>query len=96
VGIVVYDYSGAEITTSRWLGNHFEFIGGDTKRIDIEIKIQDEVGKGRMQDVLIKDNYFEHAADKPFRLQGLDAEYEIGNVIIDNLIFVGKKMSRRG
>jgi|GEM_PF-4007837 len=44
-----------------------------------------------MQDVLIKDNYFEHAADKPFRLQGLDAEYEIGNVIIDNLIFVGKK-----
>ena len=34
MGIVVYDYSGAEITTSRWLGNHFEFIGGDTKRID--------------------------------------------------------------
>jgi len=90
-GIVVYDYSGAEITDSRWVGNHFEFIGGDTKRMNIDIKIQDEEGKGRMQDVLLKDNFFEHAAEKPSRLQGLDAEHEIRSVIIENLVIAGKK-----
>ena len=90
-GIVVYDYSGAEITDSRWVGNHFEFIGGDTKRMSIEIKIQDEEGKGRMQDVLIKDNSFEHAAEKPSRLQGLDAEHEISGVEFENLVIAGKK-----
>ena len=90
-GIVVYDYSGAEITDSRWVGNHFEFIGGDKKRMHIEIKIQDEEGKGRMRGVLIKDNSFEHAAEKPSRLQGLDAEHEISGVEIENLVIAGKK-----
>ena len=89
-GIVIYDYSGAEVTDSRWVGNHFEFIGGDKKRMSIEIKIKDEEGKGRIEKVLLKDNFFEHPAENPSLVQGLDAEHEISGVEIANLVIAGK------
>jgi len=90
-GIVVYAYSGAEIEDTRWIGNHFEFIGGDIKRMGIEIKIQAEEGNSRMRDVLLQNNTFEHEAEKPSRLQGLDPEHEISGVTIDNLVISGTK-----
>ena len=90
-GIVVYDYSGSVIESACWTGNHFEFIGGDTKRMLMEIKVQEQEGKGGMREVLIKDNVFEQTAEKPSRLQGLDAEHEISRVTFDNLVIAGKK-----
>ncbi len=90
-GIVVYAYSGAEIEDSRWVGNQFEFIGGDMKRMNIEIKVQLDEGKSRMREVLLQNNTFERDAENPSRLQGLDADHEISNVIIDNLVIGGKK-----
>ena len=90
-GIVLYDYSGAEITDTRWAGNHFEFIGGDKRRMNIEIKIKDEEGKGRIQELLLKDNLFEYPAENLSLMQGLDKEHEISGVEIENLVIAGKK-----
>ena len=73
------------------VGNHFEFIGGDIKQMLMEIKIQENDGKGRMRDLLIEDNTFERDSEKSSRLQGLDAEHEITNVTFDNLVIAGHK-----
>jgi hypothetical protein len=89
-GIVVYCYRGATIVNPRWINNHFEFIGGDTKRMNMEIKVQDERGKGLLRDVLIQDNSFERFSENPSRLQGLDAEHPIDSVTVQNLIIAGR------
>lgn len=90
-GISMNCYFGATILNPRWLNNHFEFIGGDIKRMHIEIKIREEEGRGHIRDVLIKDNTFEREAENSSKLQGLDAEHEIVGVTIDNLVVAGKK-----
>jgi hypothetical protein len=89
-GIVVYCYRGATVVNPRWINNHFEFVGGDTKRMNLEIRIQDEQGKGLLRDVLIRDNSFEHFSEHPSRLQGLDSEHPIDSVNVENLVIAGK------
>lgn len=90
-GIVVYGYFGGTIADCRWLGNHFEFIGGDLKRMHVEIKIQDEEGRGHVQDLLIKDNAFEREAENGSKVQGLDAEHLIRGVTFENLTIAGRR-----
>jgi len=90
-GIVVYCYRGATIENSKWINNYFEFIGGDMKRMHMEIKIQDEGGKGHLSDVLIKNNTFERLSQNQSRLRGLDSAHVINGVTFDNLVIAGKK-----
>jgi hypothetical protein len=90
-GISMNCYFGGTIVNPRWINNHFEFIGGNIKRMNIEIKIRDEEGKGHIRDILIKDNTFEREAENPSKLQGLDEGHEIVGVTFDNLVVAGKK-----
>ncbi len=90
-GISVYVYSGGTVEGPIWIGNHFEFIGGDMKRMHMELKIVNEEGAGHLRDVLIKDNTFEHAAENPSKLDGLDADHRIDGVTFDNLVIAGRK-----
>jgi hypothetical protein len=89
-GIAVYCYRGGTIEDVRWSNNHFEFIGGDIKRINLEIKIVDEQGAGRLGSLLIRDNVFEREAENRSKLQGLDAEHPITGVTFDNLMIAGR------
>jgi hypothetical protein len=90
-GIVVYCYRGARIENPRWINNHFERIGDNTKQMNIEIKIQDDGGKGYLSDVLIKDNTFEHFSPNPSKLYGLGVDHVIEGVVFDNLVIAGKR-----
>jgi polygalacturonase len=90
-GIAVYCYRGATVENPRWISNHFEFIGGDIKRMNMEIKVQDDGGKGYLNDVLIKDNTFERFSPNQSRLRGLDSVHIIDGVTFDNLVIAGKK-----
>jgi hypothetical protein len=92
-GIVVYCYRGATIENPRWINNYFEFIGDNIKRMNMEIAIKDQGGKGRLNDVLIKDNTFERFSPNPSRLSGLDAAHIISGVTFDNLVIAGRKRS---
>ncbi|MFC1718452.1 hypothetical protein ACFL6S_32655 [Candidatus Poribacteria bacterium] len=57
----------------------------------MEIKIQDDDGKGYLNNVLIKDNTFEHFSPNQSRLRGLDDEHVISGVAFDNLVIAGKR-----
>ncbi len=90
-GIVVYLYRGADISDVSWEGNHFEFIGGNSREMNLDIRIKDVKGKGRMRDLLIKDNSFERFSKNPSLMEGLDDGHEIDDVIFDNLVIAGQK-----
>ena len=90
-GIVVYAYDGATVENGLWRGNHYEFIGGDTKRMAMEIKLNEDGGKGQLRVLRIHDETFEQEAEKPSKLQGLDAEHELTGVTFENLVIAGKK-----
>ncbi|QIF01889.1 glycosyl hydrolase family 28 protein [Roseimicrobium sp. ORNL1] len=90
-GIVVYAYDGATVEKAVWRGNHYEFIGGDTKRMLMEIKLNEDDGKGQLRDLLIQNETFESEAETPSKLQGLDATHQLENVTFDNLVIAGKK-----
>lgn len=90
-GISVYCYRGATIENPKWINNYFEFIGGNIKRMNMEIKIKDDEGKGYLNDVLIKDNTFECFSQNPSRLRGLDSTHVINGVTFDNLVIAGKR-----
>lgn len=89
-GIVVYNYFGGNVEKCRWIDNHFEFIGGDLKKMQVEIKIQDEEGRGRIAQLLLKDNFFEREAENHSRIQGLDAEHEVDDVVFENFVVAGE------
>lgn len=90
-GIVVYNYFGGTVEKCRWADNHFEFIGGDLKRMHVEIKIQNEEGKGLIADLLLVNNSFEQEAEKSSRIQGLDADHAIQGVRFENLVVAGRR-----
>jgi hypothetical protein len=90
-GIVVYCYRGANIENPRWINNYFEFIGGNIKQMPMEIKIQNEGGKGYLNDVLIINNTFERFGQNQSRIRGLDSTHVINGVTFDNLVIAGKK-----
>jgi len=90
-GIVVYCYRGATIENPKWINNHFERIGDNTKQMNLEIKIQDDGGTGFLNNVFIKDNTFEHFSPNPSSLRGLDAEHMLDGVVFDNLVIAGKR-----
>lgn len=90
-GIVVYNYFGGTIEKCRWVDNHFEFIGGDLKRMHVEIKIQDEEGRGHIADLVIKNNAFENEAEKRSRIQGLDAEHRVDGIRFERFVVAGKR-----
>lgn len=93
-GMSMNCYFGGSIVGPKWINNYFEFIGGDLKRMHMEMKIRDEEGKGRIRDVLIQDNTFERECENRSRLQGLDAEHAITGVTIENLVIAGRKRTR--
>jgi hypothetical protein len=90
-GIVVYCYRGATIQGPKWINNYFEYIGDDIKQMNMEIKIQDEGGRGHLDNVLIKDNTFESFSPNPSKLRGLDAFHVIDGITFDDLVIAGKK-----
>lgn len=90
-GIVVYCYRGATIENPKWINNYFERIGDNTKEMNMEIKIQDDGGRGYLNNVFIKDNTFERFSPNPSRLRGLDGEHVLDGVVFDNLVIAGKK-----
>jgi len=90
-GIVVYCYRGATIENPQWINNCFERIGDNTKEMNMEIKIQDDGGRGYLNNVFIKDNIFERFSPNPSRLRGLDGEHVLDGVVFDNLVIAGKK-----
>jgi polygalacturonase len=90
-GIVVYCYRGATIQSPKWINNYFECIGDDIKQMNMEIKIEDEGGRGQLDNVLIKDNTFEHFSPNESKLRGLDTLHVIDGIIFDDLVIAGKK-----
>ena len=92
-GIVVYCYRGATIENPRWINNYFERIGDNIKEMNIEMNIRDVEGRGRLNDVLIKDNTFERFSPNPSSLRGLDSQHVIDGVVFDNLVIAGKKQT---
>ena len=90
-GIVVYCYRGATIENPKWINNYFERIGDNTKEMNMEIKIQDDGGRGYLNNVFIKDNTFERFSPNPSSLRGLDGEHVLDGVVFDNLVIAGKK-----
>ena len=90
-GIVVYCYRGATIENPKWINNYFERIGDNIKEMNMEIKIQDDGGRGYLNNVFIKDNTFERFSPNPSRLRGLDGEHVLDGVVFDNLVIAGKK-----
>lgn len=90
-GIVVYAYDGGTVEDVLWQGNRYEFIGGDTKRMLMEIKLNEGEGKGQLRRLLIKNETFEREAEKQSRLQGLDASHMLDDVSFENLVIAGKK-----
>jgi hypothetical protein len=59
--------------------------------MNMEIKIQDDGGRGYLNNVFIKDNIFERFSPNPSRLRGLDGEHVLDGVVFDNLVIAGKK-----
>lgn len=94
-GISIRNYCGADIENPRWIGNRFESIGGDIKRMHLEIKIQDEKGRGNVRNVVIRDNIFEHPSPEPSEIRGLDVDHEVDGVLIENLVVAGKRVTTR-
>lgn len=90
-GIVVYLYRGADVSDISWVGNHFEFIGGDAKEMNLVFQIRDVEGRGKMRDLLIKDNTFERFSKNLSEMTGLDDEHEINGVVFENLVIHGQK-----
>lgn len=90
-GIVIYAYDGATVEDVLWQGNHYEFVGGDMKRMHMEIKLNEGEGKGQLRRLLIKDETFESEAEKPSKLQGLSGEHLLSGVAFENLVIAGKK-----
>jgi hypothetical protein len=90
-GISIRCYWGETIESSKWINNHFEYIGDDTKQRNLEIKIQDEGGKGHINNILIKDCTFERIAPSQSDLKGLDSSHVIDGITFDNLVIAGKK-----
>jgi len=90
-GITIRCYLGETIEQSKWINNHFEYICDDIKQMNMEIKIQDEGGKGHINNILIKDCIFERVAPMPSELKGLDSSHEINGITFDNLVIGGKK-----
>jgi len=90
-GIVVYAYFGGAIRSCLWKGNHFEHIGGDIKRMHVELTIRNEAGESRVSDLLIEDNSFEREAEAKSRIRGLDAEHGFSGVAFRHLVVAGTK-----
>ena len=90
-GIVVYCHRGATIENPKWINNYFERIGDNTKRMNMDINIQDDGGRGRLNNVLIKNNTFERFSPNSSRIRGLDGEHVLDGVVLDNLVIAGKK-----
>lgn len=90
-GIVVYAYDGGTVEDVLWRGNHHEFIGGDTKRMHLEIKLNQGEGKGQLRGLLIQNETFEREAENRSKLQGLDSDHQLDGVTFDNLVIAGKK-----
>ncbi len=90
-GIVVYAYDGGTVENVLWRGNHYEFIGGDTKRMLMEVKLNEGEGKGQLRGLLIQNETFEREAENRSKLQGLDAGHELTGVTFENLVIAGKK-----
>ena len=95
-GIAVYCYRGATVESSRWVGNHFEYIGDDIKQMNIEIKIRDEGGKGRIHGVLIKNNTFERFSPNPSRILGLDSAHTVRDIVFEDLVIAGEARTSLG
>jgi len=90
-GIVVYCYRGATVENPKWINNYFERIGDNTKEMNMEIKIQDDGGRGHLNNVFIKDNTFERFSPNPSSLRGLDGEHVLDGVVFENLVIAGQK-----
>lgn len=90
-GIVVYAYDGGTVENVLWCGNYHEFIGGDTKRMHMEIKLNEGEGKGQLSGLLIQNETFEREAENRSKLQGLDSGHQLDGVTFDNLLIAGKK-----
>ena len=60
-----------------------------TKQMNMEIKIQDDGGRGHLNKVLIKDDTFEHFSPNPSGL--LDSEHLLDGVAFENLVIAGKR-----
>ncbi len=90
-GIALYCNSGGTVENARWINNHFQFIGGDTKRMLLEIKVKNEKGKGLVRDLIIRDNTFENQAENPSLIEGLEPGHEVRGVRFQNLVVGGQR-----
>jgi hypothetical protein len=90
-GIVVYCDDGGAVERCRFTGNRFETIGGDLKRMHIEIRVRDGGGAGRIADLRIEDCAFEREAENPSRIRGLDAGHAVVGITIANLVVAGRR-----
>jgi polygalacturonase len=97
VGIAVWCWRGGSIDGARWINNHFESIGGvkkegpNAKTSSLRLTIRDVEGKGRVRNLLIKDNTFENFSPSESVINGLDAEHMFENVVIENLVIAKKR-----
>lgn len=92
-GIVLYCNDGATFQNVQFVNNRFERSHEKGQQRGIHFQIKDRYGKGRVNDILIKNCVFYSPFPKNSEIQGLDKDHLVENVKIENLVIGGVKVN---
>jgi len=92
-GMVLYSNDGTCINNVRFINNRFEncYIKGQQRPIHFIIK--ERYGKGKIENIQIKDCVFYKLFPKSSEIYGLEQNSTVKNIEIDNLVMDGKRVT---
>lgn len=89
-GMSIYLEEGGTAENIRFVNNRFERLFIEGRRRLIDFYIENRTGAGRIRDILIRDCVALVPWPSPSSLAGLDADHQITDVRIDNLVIAGR------
>jgi len=92
-GMVLYCNDGTHIKNVQFINNRFENCYFKGQQRPIHFVVKERYGKGSIENVLIKDCVFYKSFPKSSEIYGLDENSSIKNIVIDNLIIDGKRVT---
>lgn len=92
-GMVLYCNDGAHFKNIRFVNNRFEYCYIKGTQRPIHFIIKNRYGKGRIENVLIKDCEIYKPFPNGSEIFGLDVQNDIQHIVLDNFIINGVKVN---
>lgn len=91
--LALYCNDGATFSNISFINNRIESNFKDSRRCAIDFRISERFGKGKIENILIKDCSFVEPFPRHSVIKGLNNEHQITGLVFDNVTIEGIKLT---